>query len=79
MAIIYWKVLSTGFIGNGSYLDSEIAKASINYVDQTISNLENNNPYEAIDNSYAGLNSISRLDFSKLICKYFNFDKSLLI
>jgi len=28
---------------------------------------------------YAGLNPISRLDFSKLICKYFNFDKSLLI
>ena len=27
MAIIYWKVFSTGLIGNGSYLDSEIAKA----------------------------------------------------
>ena len=38
MAIIYWKVLSTGFIGNGSYLDSEIAKAWIKEVsrDNTI-------------------------------------------
>ena len=30
MAIIYWKVLSTGLIGKGSYLDSEIANAWVN-------------------------------------------------
>jgi len=28
---------------------------------------------------YGGLNPISRLEFSKLICRYFNLDKSLLI
>ena len=29
MAKVYWKVLATGFTGNGSYLDSDIAKAWI--------------------------------------------------
>ena len=34
MVTIYWKVLSTGFIGHGSYLDSETAKAWINELSQ---------------------------------------------
>ena len=54
--------------------DSEIAKASINYVEQTISNLENNNPYEAIDNSYAGLNSIESMnsELDKILTQFQN-------
>ena len=38
--------------------DSDIAKSSLKLIDEVIKNLDKNEPYEAMENSYAGLTAM---------------------
>ena len=52
--------------------DSEIIKESKKYINKTIKNLENNNPYDAMDNSFLGMNSMESLgkEIDKILSEF---------